>query len=298
MPPCAIAILMTCHNRKATTLDCLEALHAQAGLEGRAGFRVFLLDDGSTDGTGEAVSARFPEVMVLQGDGTCYWAGGMRRAWEAATAWDADAYLWLNDDTHLDPDALDRFCRLHQEMGLASRGGILVGTTRDPLSGAPTYGGSRQTSRMRPFQLSLIVPGSVLIRCDTFNGNCVWIPRYVVEGLGKIDDIFIHGMADTDYGFRAKRRGIPSWVIPGTIGTCAQNPGGLPWEADGISFVTRWRKILSPKGLPPGGWMRISLRYGGCLGPLYAIWPYLKLLRFILSRLISSGRRCNAPSDI
>ncbi len=62
-----IAVLLTCHNRRAETLRCLEALLAQ---DAGASLRVFLVDDGSTDGTGEAVRVSFPQVNVVQGDGS------------------------------------------------------------------------------------------------------------------------------------------------------------------------------------------------------------------------------------
>ena len=78
-----IAILMTCHNRRETTLRCLESL----ALEKRVGvgqwkIDVFLVDDGSTDGTDEAVKATFPKVNVIRGTGNLYWAKGMELAWK------------------------------------------------------------------------------------------------------------------------------------------------------------------------------------------------------------------------
>ena len=81
-----IAILMTCHDRVATTVACLRRLFAAVEqLEGWA-CKVFLVDDGSTDGTGDRVRVEFPDVRVIDGDGTLYWAKGMRKAWEAAVA--------------------------------------------------------------------------------------------------------------------------------------------------------------------------------------------------------------------
>src|SRR5215213_1125781 len=99
-----LAVLITCHNRRAKTIACLDALFTQARFAG--GFRVFLVDDGSTDGTREAVEAQFSNVTILRGNGTLFWCGGMRKAFAAAAPSDPDHYLWLNDDTRLDPDAL------------------------------------------------------------------------------------------------------------------------------------------------------------------------------------------------
>src|SRR4051812_46438313 len=98
-----IAVLITCFNRRETTLACLRSLGRQALPAGYV-LRVFLTDDGSSDGTGDAVRREFPDVTVLQGDGKLYWVGGTMMAWNAAQP--ADFYLWLNDDVRLRAGAL------------------------------------------------------------------------------------------------------------------------------------------------------------------------------------------------
>ena len=99
-----VAALIAAHNRRDLTLACLRSLDAQRvpGVTVDA----FVLDDGSSDGTSEAIAEQFPEVTVLHGDGELYWGGGMRQAFAAAIAGDYDHYLWLNDDVYLDDGAL------------------------------------------------------------------------------------------------------------------------------------------------------------------------------------------------
>src|SRR5580700_8623826 len=104
MPIHQIAVLMTSFNRREVTLKSVAALFQQRKAEG-VQFTVFLVNDGSTDGTDEAVHSRFPDVRVLQGDGTLFWNGGMRMAFETAARESFDAYLFLNDDTFLYSDA-------------------------------------------------------------------------------------------------------------------------------------------------------------------------------------------------
>src|SRR5437016_7331 len=120
---------MASHNRREITLRCLASLSEQVGLEDVV-MTVFLLDDGSTDGTAQAVSGRFPSVRLLKGDGSLFWAGGMRKAMAVAMAEVFNLYLWLNDDTCLFPDSIDRLTRTMSEL---QRGGgrplIVVGST-------------------------------------------------------------------------------------------------------------------------------------------------------------------------
>ncbi len=76
--PLVVAIL-TCHNRRTLTLHCLERFCAQNVRGVR--LAVVVCDDGSTDGTAEAVRANFDDrVQLVEGDGHLYWAAGMALA--------------------------------------------------------------------------------------------------------------------------------------------------------------------------------------------------------------------------
>ena len=79
-----IAALITCHNRKSKTIACLERLFQQALPLGVL-LKVYLVDDGSTDGTAEAVREKFPSVSVISADGSLFWCRGMRLAWKHAS---------------------------------------------------------------------------------------------------------------------------------------------------------------------------------------------------------------------
>jgi len=72
--PEALWAVIPVFNRKAETLACLERL---VQLKGEApGLRVVIADDGSTDGTAEAVRAAYPDTVLVTAAGT----GGGRAA--------------------------------------------------------------------------------------------------------------------------------------------------------------------------------------------------------------------------
>lgn len=276
--PVRIAVLLSCFNRRDKTLDALEGVMAQAGLEA-VELALFVLDDGSSDGTGAALRARYPQATVLEGDGSLYWNGGMRRAWEAALAGDHDFYLWLNDDTRLFPQALAGMLDTHARCARAQgRCGIVVGSTVDER-GRTSYGGERQAGALRPLTLKLLDPGEAVQACDTFNGNCVLVPRDAAATLGNLDARFVHAMGDTDYGLRAKRAGIPIWLMPGFAGRCVNdNAHSGSYHDRSLPLATRLRKMMAPKGLPWRPWMLICRRHAGPLWVLYWAWPYLKVV--------------------
>lgn len=261
-----IGVVMACHNRRDKTLAALRALAAQRG--DNAEVEVHLVDDASTDGTAEAVRAEFPDVEILPGDGGLYWNGGMRVAFAAAMARDPDHYLWLNDDTVLDPDAL----RVLLDTA-AHNLGIVAGSTRDPDTGELTYGGVRRPDRSRPLRFALVPPGDEPRECETMNGNAVLIPRAVARVVGNLEPAYRHSMGDYDYGLRARRAGFAVSITPGTVATCARNPEPVPGERPLRQELAR---IADVKNLPARDWLVFSRRWAGPAWPVYWASPYVR----------------------
>lgn len=267
---------MTCHNRREITLRSLACLAEQSGLD-KIAMTVFIVDDGSTDGTSEAISRQFPTVRVLQGDGSLYWVGGMRRAMAVAIAEEFDLYLWLNDDTRLFPESIARLTATMVEVeGGNNRPMIVVGSTRDPHTGQVSYGGfTRHVGRIVN-RLRRVMPADQPVDCDTMNGNCVLVSHSVVQRLGNLDDRFTHSMADLDYGLRAKHAGCSVSLAPGYVGECVTNSGDGLWQDKKLPTIARWKKLLGPKGLPPSEWLCFTRRHTGRFWPLVWISPYVR----------------------
>lgn len=267
-----VEVLLTCHNRVHRTVACLDALFSSD--LGGVDLGVVLVDAGSSDGTAATVNQRHPQVEVLNRGSELFWNGGMRVAMAEAHRRDPDHYLWLNDDVELDEDAVARLLRWHRHLeGQRRSPAIVVGSTRDPATGEVTYGGVVRPSRLRPLRYSLIEPREEPRRAETMNGNCVLLPREVVERVGNLASAYTHGMGDYDYGHRAVRTGCQVWVAPGTFGTCARNPAATRAE----TFSQEGKRLTSPTGgLPPAEWTVFARRWAGPLWPVYAVSPYVR----------------------
>jgi GT2 family glycosyltransferase len=274
--PVRVQVLLTAHDRRELTLTCLERLASQ-GRDGRVQLGVILVDDASTDGTAAAVRQRFPEVRLVEGNGSLYWNGGMRKAFDVAMGEDPDFYLLLNDDTRLVAGALDAMLAVHaQRQGAGETACIVVGTTVDPATGAPSYGGWLRGPWFNPVRLQMVQPGTGARPCHTMNCNCVLVPREVARRVGNLDPVFTHRMGDLDYGLRALEAGCTLWVAPGFVGECAANTGKGLWVEPALGARQLWRRLLGPKGLPPGAWLTFTSRHSGPFWPAYFAWPYLK----------------------
>ena len=280
----SLAVLITCFNRRGKTIACLEGLLSNA-LPSDLRMMVFLVDDGSTDGTSEAVRSGFPNVQLIQGTGDLYWGGGMRLAFSEAMKGNFDYYLWLNDDTIIYADTVSRMLGVQNQVERSGENGaIVVGTTCDAANGEPTYGGQIRTDPNRKLKFHLVIPSDTPVPCDTINGNCVLISRAVVAKVGNLDDALVHSMGDIDYGLRAVKAGCKLWVMPGFVGFCSWNTGTDTYNDRALSLLPRLRKMLGPKGLPFTPWRVLTKLHAGPLWFVYWLWPYTRVVIDSLAR--------------
>lgn len=237
----SFAVLLTVHNRKQDTLNCLKKLYQQEGLNSIFTIDTYLVDDGSTDGTSAAIRKNFPDINIIPGDGNLYWNRGMHLAWNVAhKAGEFDYFFWLNDDTMLYPNCINTLlesARIHQNEA------IIVGTTQSLLhpSRRVTYGG-------RDINNNMIIPNGTLQECRRFNGNIVLIPQYVFDRVGYNDAFYHHSWGDFDYGLRASKFGIHSFIAPEILGSCERNPGLPIWCDPQKSIQQRIKHFNKPTG--------------------------------------------------
>lgn len=259
-----IAVLITSHNRKEKTINCLKNLFNQMGIGQYFDIHVFLVDDGSSDGTSNLIREQYPKVNIIQGDGNLYWNRGMYLAWETAAATkDFDYYLWLNDDTFLFKNALLLSIKLEYSTS------VIVGTTHSAINQKPTYGG--RSSRTK----SLIIPNGFFQKCDLINGNFLLVPKLVYKNIGMLDPIFHHALGDYDFYYRGKKNGVEFYVAPEFVGNCEDHvtefKDHIPsWRSNSIPFITRLRLLYQPQsGCVPNQFFIYKKRHFSLLSGIY-----------------------------
>lgn len=225
-----IAAILTIHNRKTKTLTCLhhlfKALDAyNSHTEEPVDMSVFVTDDGSVDGTAEAIKETFGHnnIKILKGTGSLYWAGGMRLAWQSAidsdTKW--DYYLLMNDDTNVFTNVFDELFKAdHYGYQQTGRHGLSSGITCKPdHPEVITYGGFNFVNRTKG-RFVTVIPSGQPQHADLTHANILLVHHSVTERIGIFNKGFRHRAADWDYGLTAHRKGFPTNVTANVCGEC------------------------------------------------------------------------------
>ena len=270
-----ITVILTCYNRSAMTLSCIRSL-----TDNKAELLFIVVDDNSTDGTPDRLRELMDEgvkVKVLFGDGGLYYSGGMRKGIAAAKEQaKTPFYLIVNDDVVFKPGILDKLIGEEGRFFAEKKEHeVLIGCTCAG-SGSLTYGGIRYTGSGIRY---MVCPPEDDGLCDTFNANCVLIPRDIFFATENIDPVYIHSLGDFDYGMSMSRRGISLRTFGEYVGECNENGTDNTWMDKSLGIRQRLRKKESPKGAPFHQWFYYLKKNFGIKAALLHGWtPYIRIL--------------------
>ncbi|MGL5871927.1 MAG: glycosyltransferase family 2 protein [Xenococcaceae cyanobacterium] len=199
-----VYIIIPVHNRKNITLQCLENLARNQDLQH---YHIVVVDDGSTDGTTEAIEHLYPEVTVLKGDGNLWWTGAIALGMKYAYEREAEYLIWLNDDCQFDNNTISNLVSFSRE-----NNDVIVGCQGFDLENRQViaFGGKIKTwqgYRFTHAHTNTITP------CDLVSGNIVCIPRLIIDRIDYPNHkITPHYGGDSLYLILAKKAGFQIFV--------------------------------------------------------------------------------------
>lgn len=191
-------------NGRDDTLDCL----ASAKQLDFQNYCILVVDNGSSDGSHEAISNHFPDVQVLETGHNLGYAGGNNVGIRWAIEHGADYVLLLNNDTTIHPNLLDEFlsaARAHPDGGMFS---ARIEYYAEP--GRIWNSGIIWNRRFGRFDSLDIKYGTQ--KTAAVNGCALFVPTSVIRHIGLLDEQFFLTYEETDWSYRAKEAGYHCYV--------------------------------------------------------------------------------------
>ena len=219
--PIRVEIVAPVHNRKAITLQCLRSLSKldTTGLE----IHIVIVDDGSTDGTGDAIRKEFPNAEVINGSGDLWFTEGTNVGVVAALKRKPDYVLMINDDAVFDSHFLEFMVETAERHPRSVVGGLrLWDTPHKVFQISPVWdtwaGGWHHWNQQtvwtvpdNPWEVDLIV------------GNCVLVPVAAFNEAGLMDSRRYPNFGDAEFTPHLKRFGWKLLIDPRARIFCQPN---------------------------------------------------------------------------
>ncbi|HUF05021.1 MAG TPA: glycosyltransferase family 2 protein [Aridibacter sp.] len=238
------------HNRREITLQCLRSL---SNLEPEdIALNIIVVDDGSTDGTSDAIAERFPEVTVIKGDGSLWFTGGMNVGFEKALESQPDYILSINDDSIFQPDCLGRLVGCAERHPRSVVGPLLLlwDEPHKLFQVSPEWSVLAGGFRHWRHQTVWTVPESPW-EADIIVGNCVLFPVEAIRECGLMNAKRHPHWGDAEYTPRMKRMGWRLLVEPKARVFCQPNdpPPRLREMSPGKMFKALFGDLKGPHSL-------------------------------------------------
>ncbi len=284
-------VVIPVHNRCAVTLGCLGQLRENGDL---ANFQVVVVDDGSTDGTAEALQRNYPEVTILYGDGNLWWAGAIALGMQYALEQKAEYIFWLNDDCLPQGDCLSKMLVFLQQRPMAMVGArCLEKNSKEPI---PTGLRNRR---------AVTTHSEEVLAVQGLSGYLVGMTANITQQLGVPDaQKFPQYGGDAIYTLQAHRSGIGVYILGEAIALVSGKPANSLRDFYHQQTNKSWRQMFATPKSPYYLRMRYfyytskyTLILGAMIWMMHVVyWHLLWLWWQCTTKLlcISSGFRTNA----
>ncbi|MBK7975579.1 MAG: glycosyltransferase family 2 protein [Deltaproteobacteria bacterium] len=283
-------MIVPTHDARELTLACLRALDASLGL---GSLEIVVVDDGSRDGSFDAIAAAHPHVKLVRLDPGCGFTVAVNTGVASATGRDL---ALLNSDTEVAPDALARLvAALDRDAALGVAGAALVYP-----NGEDQWSAGSEPSLAWLFVLSSGLAtlahrlaayrrwrrrdgaGPEVQPVGWVPGAAIVVRRSAWEAVGPLDTRFALYAQDLDLCVRVRRAGWSVALVRGarvvhhlgaTIGALPESSADRAQRALLWTDLVRWaHRARGPRfghaarhALLAGAWLRVALTALGAL---------------------------------
>jgi GT2 family glycosyltransferase len=269
-PPIDLSVVVVSYHCRDDVLACVDSI---AACPDHARVEVVVVDNGSTDGTLDALALQAPQVRTIA-MGT---NAGFSRANNVGIARsDGRHVLVLNPDTRVEAGALDAlvgFLDDHPDAGVAAPRLLNPDRTDQrtarsfPTPAAGLFGRRSPLTRWFPdnrwssrFLSGREHTGDEPFRVDWVSGAAMAVPASAIADVGAFDETFFLFWEDADWCKRLSDAGHDVWCVPAaTIVHDEGSTRGHGWSPRVAAHFHRgaylyWRKHHAPQPWNPARW--------------------------------------------
>jgi GT2 family glycosyltransferase len=213
----ALSVIIVNWNTKDLLCQCIDSLtHTLREFD----TEVFVVDNGSTDGSASAVREKFPGVRLVENRSNTGFARANNQAISLSTG---EYLLFLNPDTQVKDEAISRmlfFMKGHEKAGLA--GAQLLnadGSKQNSIANFPSLATELLNKSLLRFLFPEKFPGKETnyagpIEVDSVIGACMLLRREAIGQVGLLDEGFFLFWEETDWCYRMRKAGWKIYHIP------------------------------------------------------------------------------------
>ena len=191
-------------NEWRDTVECVESLENA----GHGRLEAIVVDNGSTDDSVSELRSRFPGVELIEAGRNAGFAIGNNLGIRRALERGADFVWLLNDDTVVEPGALEAMLNVTEREPRAGVIGCVL--LENHVDAVQAWGGGTVNPA---FGLATVLtaPADDLAY---ISGACMLLPRDVLASVGLLDESFFLFMEDVDLCYRVSEAGWSIAIAP------------------------------------------------------------------------------------
>jgi GT2 family glycosyltransferase len=212
-----LSIILVNWNTKDDLLGCLDSIALERG---RREMEIFVVDNGSRDGSPEAVKENYPWVHLLAMAENLGFARGVNMALRRGKS---RYWVLLNPDALLKEGSLERliaFMDTHPDAGVA--GAQLLngdGSKQNSIANFPSLATELLNKSLLRRFFPEKFPGKERtyrepIEVDSVIGACMMVRREAMEQVGLLDEDYFLFLEETDWCYRMKKAGWRIYHVP------------------------------------------------------------------------------------
>lgn len=214
-----IYVVIPVFNRLLYTDRCISSL-----LKQQSELKIFIVDDGSTDGTYDFIRTKYPEVFIIKGSGYLFWTGAVRKGIDyilANESTEKDYIALVNNDVVIKDanilNSLVSYCEATERRAICSPLTLSVNQPDISVTSGVIMDSwfLNKTSKIFDKRSLSSVSIDSPIEVDFLTGRLLLHPIEIFSGIGNYDCLnFPHYGGDDEFTIRAKRAGYQTVVLP------------------------------------------------------------------------------------